>query len=419
MVEECEHVPELRLLLCCARRALDPHQAAQIKELLGQRIDWQLLLPLTDSHGLSPLLYWHLSQSFSRFLPDAIAGTLRDRFQDNARRTLQLTGELVQTVKLLGRHNIQVVPFKGPTLAETLYGNVALRSFTDLDFLVRPGDLHAAIQVLIAGGYQSGFKLTSAQQAAWLRSYYEYSLLSPAGSLIELHWRIVPRHFSLSFGSEQCWGNLTSVRIGGTDVPALSPEDLLLMLCVHGAKHEWSRLLWLCDVSELIRSSANLDWERVLGTARGVGAERMLLLGLSLSNSALGTAIPESVQRKIAQDTTTDVLRQQVYRRWTISSAPSELRSQLFLLRVRERLRDRMRYMFYFILTPTREEWSLVTLPSVLFPLYSGLRVLRGMLKVCGLTGHWVRRKLRGIARRRETSSKNPDCPITPANSQN
>jgi hypothetical protein len=33
------------------------------------------------------------------------------------------------------------------------------------------------------------------------------------------------------------------------------PEDMLLFLCVHGGKHQWTRLAWICDVAEFIREA--------------------------------------------------------------------------------------------------------------------------------------------------------------------
>src|SRR3712207_8653927 len=38
----------------------------------------------------------------------------------------------------------------------------------------------------------------------------------------------------------------------------------LLILCVHGTKHIWGRLSWICDVAELLRTQPDMDWEYVL-----------------------------------------------------------------------------------------------------------------------------------------------------------
>jgi hypothetical protein len=54
---------------------------------------------------------------------------LRQQDKFNAHRALWLTVELLNIHKHRAARGIEVLPYKGPTLAESLYGNVALRSF--------------------------------------------------------------------------------------------------------------------------------------------------------------------------------------------------------------------------------------------------------------------------------------------------
>ena len=68
---------------------------------------------------------------------------------------------------------------------------------------------------------------------------------------------------------------------------ALAPEDSLLILCVHANKHQWSRLGWICDIAEMLRSHPDLNWPVVMEQARMLRSERMLLLGLLLARESL------------------------------------------------------------------------------------------------------------------------------------
>jgi hypothetical protein len=393
---DMETLPELELLLCCARRRLDADLSARVGELLEQRLDWDVLLSLANTHGLSPLLCWHLGSNFSQLLPSKIAESLRDLLQQNARQNLHLIHELVKILKLLASKNILVVPFKGPTLAEALYGNVALRQFGDLDLFIRPNDLPVAMETLVSEGYSPVLPLTPPQQTALVRSRYECGLLSPSGALVEFQWAIVPRYFSLPLSSEQLWRDLRTIQIAGVEALALSPENLLLILCIHGGKHLWNRLVWLSDIAELIQLHADLDWKHVLRQACAVRAERMLLLGLSLTHTLFGTALPEDIRRRLAEDKTAASLNQQVCQSLVRASATGELAAHAFLIKTREHWMDKIRYVLRFILTPARVEWSLVSLPKILFPLYSALRIARGVFKVGILTRRWARKRSAG-----------------------
>jgi hypothetical protein len=52
------------------------------------------------------------------------------------------------------------------------------------------------------------------------------------------------------------------------EVMALVGEDLLLILCAHGAKHLWMALGWICDVAELLRVHRDMNWPDILEEAR-------------------------------------------------------------------------------------------------------------------------------------------------------
>ena len=82
----------------------------------------------------------------------------------------------------------------------------------------------------------------------------------------------------------------------------MAPEDLLLILCVHGAKHYWSKLGWICDVAELLRVHPGLKWTALLLQAKQLGGRRILFLGLFLAHVLLGAGLPEEVWKEINAD---------------------------------------------------------------------------------------------------------------------
>ncbi len=201
-IAELHNSPELELLLACARREMSAGHTRHALGLLDHSLNWSLLLEQARSHGLFPLLHWHWRRSLRLDFPVEIAQQLDDRFRANVARSLLLVRDLVDLVELLGRHGIPVVPFKGPALAESLYGNAALRECVDLDILIRRRDVPEAIRTLVSAGYMDGKQLTPAQQNDFVATQYEYPFLSPSGILVELQWRIVPRYFSLSLSEE-------------------------------------------------------------------------------------------------------------------------------------------------------------------------------------------------------------------------
>ena len=75
---------------------------------------------------------------------------------------------------------------------------------------------------------------------------------------------------------------------GGRRSSGYESRDQALMLCMHGSKHVWSRLIWICDVAQLLISSPDLDWKEVIEEANQSGLWRSLALGVLLAHRVAG-----------------------------------------------------------------------------------------------------------------------------------
>jgi hypothetical protein len=372
--------PEWGLLLCaaCADPRPSEHQSGAV--WIPKGLDWSKLLQRAERHGLIPLLYGYLVQTPAGSVPATVLDPLRDRFDNNGRRSLFLTGELLKCLDVLNGHGIPAIPFRGPVLAAIAYGDFALRQFDDLDLLLHEQDACRARDLLVSLGYQSEFQLNRAQEAAFLRSQSHFKVTRDAGLLnVELHWRMAEDYFSFPLDVQQLWQRLEVVSVAGRDIKTLSAEDLLLTLCVHGAKHLWARLQWLSDVARLIDARQEMDWGWVMDQAAALRSERMLYLGLLLASQLLGATLPTLVLDRIQMDAAVEPLARQVCR-WLFTDRSGSwrpLKQGRFHLQARERWQDRMRYCLRLALTTTPGDWAAVHLPSILFPLYYVLRPAR------------------------------------------
>ena len=296
--------PELELILRCARRHVDAEQGARIRTCLGEVADWPFLLRTARYHGVTPLLYWHVSRLAPEALPPELIDWLRAQFHANASRNLMMAEELLNVLGLFGQHGIRAIPFKGPVLAATAYGNLALRMFRDLDVIIRRDDFPQAADLLVSRGYRRGYGTTArARRAARPRGRYHRAFLRDRPPVkIELHWSLTEEHFTSLLTADALSERLVDVPLGRGTVRTFCPEDLLLFLCVHGAKHYWGQLKWLCDVAELVRGHPTMDWGAVLDRATAFRTRRMLFLALRLAADLLGASPPGSISRELGRD---------------------------------------------------------------------------------------------------------------------
>ena len=340
------------------------------------------MLAFGRQHGLLPLLHKHLDQTLPGLLPDAVREELRSEASERVRRNLLLAGELGQLLESFDSHRILALPFKGPTLALSVYGDLSLRPFGDLDILVRSSDVPRSETLLRDRGYAPQLALSPSQEAFHRRWYYERGFVhSQHGFRVEIQWNVIPKYFAAPL-PDDLWTSMRPLQLGNWKVNVMSAEHLLLLLCVHGTKHFWSELRWLVDVAELVRSSEPFDWDRVVTRARQHGCLRILLLGLALARDILEAALPNGIDAEIAKDRAIPGLIQLVRNRLFGGDDPPTLRETVtFHLRSRERPVDRIRYCLRLAMTPSIGDFTAIRLPAPLFALYYVIRPARLLTK--------------------------------------
>ncbi|MBI3800892.1 MAG: nucleotidyltransferase family protein [Deltaproteobacteria bacterium] len=346
--------PEVEVLLCCARTRMDATRRERMTTLLQEDLNWQNLIQLAQRHGVTPLLYRSLHASWPEAVPKTIMDQLQHNFQKTVQRNRFLSEELLKLLTLFATHGLPALPYKGPVLAATAYGDVALRKFGDLDLLIDKRDFHKAKELLMAQGYRP--EVAGAQEANLLHSEYHFSFF-PADSraTLELHWEVAWRYWAYPLEFERLWDRAVSVSFAGGTVASLRPEDALLILCIHGGKHQWERLLWICDIAESIHAH-HMDWSRLLRQAQMRGSQRTLLLGLFLAQDLLGAELPEEVRQNIQADAKIKLLAKQVTDQlFTAAQAlgkegenrPTFYRT-VFYLHMRERLWDKAQFFLHY-----------------------------------------------------------------------
>ncbi len=361
---------EDELLLLCSRAKTDAETRARIQAITSSpvEVDWNYVYQLARRHSVFPLVYSQLSTVAAASVPPAQLARLKADCQSNAVRNLFLTAELCRLVQMLAAAGIEAVPYKGPALAVYAYGKVGLRRFVDLDILVRKADTLSAKELLIAQGFVCSAPWTSAQQALLLNTQHNLSLTREEGRIVvELHWEVASSLFASSLQAENFWGRLETMCLNNVAVKTLSAEDLLLSLCVHGCKHLWERLAWICDVAELIKTRTDLNWRGLVERAESTGNDRMLLLGLHLANHLLNAPLPEHLMSKLAADPRVASLGYQVSKRiFGVEQTPASIsQSFRFNWTLREGWRSRLRYC-RLLLQPTDADVETVPLPRPL-----------------------------------------------------
>ena len=358
--------PEFCLLLAAAGSP-----EFNVEEILAQPINWEVVLHLAEQHRLLPSLHAFLGTS--QTIPASIRSAIKARYDRHALNALRFSAELARVARHLAECGIPVLAHKGPALSHLLHRDSASRQFFDLDFLVRERDVEAACGALQDLGYSPPLDLSSRKRRAYLRSGYEFSFgLSESRNLIELQWRILPRFYSIDFDMDELLHRSGEFEFAGFPLRTLANEDLALVLCVHAAKHQWSQLAMLRDIASL--TQLDLNWRWTADEADRLGIRRILEISFLLARDLLGRDPPIAILWEQSR-----ILAESVKSRLTdeIEPNPESLDYFRFMMRIRERRRDRMRLGWRLAITPSLSEWEMVALPDSLFFLYRSVRLFR------------------------------------------
>ena len=406
---------ELDLLITCTDPSPD-ERAARVRALTRGEIDWSFLVRTAIEHGVSPLVAHRLLEMAADDLPRELTSALREHLQDNVQRNRVLVDALVEALDAMQGRGVTALPFKGQTLGALAYDDFALRRAGDLDLLVRRSDVSSACAALEEIGYREGTvyeigrAMTSGEHAGYLSFQCEYQLVRLSDQVVvEPHWALAPTTLAVDLPYEAFWRNAASIDLLGRPVTTFSLPDLLLAVCVHASKHEWTRLQWVLDVAGLIERHPRLDAGALLETARAHGVERMVLVGVALAKRIYGTRLPTHALQRLNDDRETARLVETFAARLFVGSVEETSIWQLSTLRMRmrERWSDKVAYVLRTATTPTEKHYRLIALPDGLRFVYVPLKVAHDYVAwPLWQLGKLARRGVRTLALAREAARR-------------
>jgi hypothetical protein len=292
------HHSAIDLLLCCLSDSRGP--TADSRE---PTTDWNKVVDLAVYHGLAPLLFKRLKRSDTRAgIPADAWERLRLVYFVNADTNMRLYRELRTVLRCLRGSGIPVIVLKGVYLAETVYGDIALRQMCDADLMVPRAELPRAQAVLLDMG---GVPEESEDIESCCRERPHLPPVVIRDLAVEIHWTIASPTGPVRIDAAGLWDRARRTSVAGVEVLALSPEDLLLHLCLHFCyQHRLedgqAGLKAFCDITETIhRFRGEMDWLQVARLAREWGATRYVGLTLHLVGSMFGVRVPEEVLERL------------------------------------------------------------------------------------------------------------------------
>jgi hypothetical protein len=253
-------------------------------------IDWDLFLELAIHHRLYPNLAVKLRSLHIQSIPENIVKRINQYYQHNAYLMLQFTSEMSYINSLLNENGVRTLFLKGPILATELYGDISLRTSSDIDLLIQLNDLNKVDRLLEENGYVKDEYIQSIL-SDWKWRHHHFTYVHPEKNMkIEVHWRLNPgpgKEPSFKY----LWSRKETSLYTGKPIYYLGHAELFYFLVTHGARHGWSRLRWLLDIHQLIQK--NVSCSLIKNTFRKFHVESIGKQAVLLSREIIGTNLSD------------------------------------------------------------------------------------------------------------------------------
>ena len=287
--------PLQRILLhCCSLPGEE--SGSELRSLLSDFHEWDELVTKAErEHRITPILFRHLQSACEDLVPGPVMERITENYRQNVTRTLQLTAVLVQVAESLNQAGMRWICYKGPVLAQILYGDLGLRHAIDVDILVPENRFEAMEQILLPHGLEKDPRVDPGEDL--LSSLHFYSV--ETGVQVDVHWRLFRPYYGTGFEFDTLWERRQKMEMGGGILNTLHPHDRLIVLGSHGTKHLWHHFKWLCDFRLAVDRCGENEWEAVLMRCRRLEAESLFYPALWTLHYLLGIRFPGQVRESL------------------------------------------------------------------------------------------------------------------------
>jgi len=347
-----------------------------INQDLFTNLDWDLFIQQAKHHRVYPVLYPLLKNDPVDCIPIKVIQQLSQEYKRNTFKMLYLSAEMERVSKFFTEDSIRLLFLKGPVIAHELYGDVSLRTSSDLDFLVPIEDLEKAEAILVNQGYEKDDYIKTVLKD-WKWRHHHATFIHPKKGLkLEIHWRLNPGP-GIEPRFEVLWERKTKSKLINYPVYFLGKEDLFLFLVSHGARHGWSRLRWLLDIHQIIKQT--IDWKKTYNLLKTYQFHNAGAQALVLTNTLLNSPLSADMNPIVANKRSKELAQEAIFyleRMVNLHTDPVPEEISRYHSRHLFSLMSRKQKLWYLlsILHPFPEDADALPLPKKLHFLYFPLR---------------------------------------------
>ncbi len=265
-----EQDPETAFILACLQSRIHDQALDKARTITdSQALNWDLVAKIAHAQWLAPLIYSVIREE--GLLPAMLEEEFRAFYIENGLHNARQFDHVGKLITAFAGAGIPLLVLKGAALAETVYGNIALRRMIDVDILVHRNNVEKSLKLLAGLDYAT---VDPETHPGMITQYENEVMLVRSQGFkmpLELHWSLLDSpHYQNKVEMDWFWQTAERARIGNSQGLVLGLEALIIHLCSHLMLHHQGRgLMWLHDIAELLgQNQEAINWDALLTKAQ-------------------------------------------------------------------------------------------------------------------------------------------------------
>jgi hypothetical protein len=270
--------PEEKLLLICTQTPLPATSQQMVRDLCRQMgIRWDAVYAIAEQHGVAPLIYLNLQQCdlFELGVPSEVISCFKQSFRRTVANKNYIADKLIEILTYFNQRSVAVMLIKGAALDVVAYDQPWYTTFNDVDLVLK---LHGAD--------------ISAQDDTEIKTFFnrflgfEYEYFKHHDIAMN---DVLPVNF------ERIWNDATRIEFRECEAWVMSPEEMLISVCINSCRKRFFRLKALADISAVIHAYPDLDWSKLIQKAKAYDCTAIVYTALLVAKMTIGCQVPEKV----------------------------------------------------------------------------------------------------------------------------
>lgn len=270
--------PEEKLLLLCTQIPFPATSQQMVRDLCRQReIHWDVVYTTAEQHGVAPLIYLNLQQCDLVELgaPPEVISCFKQSFRHTVANKNYIADKLIEILTYFNQRSIAVMLIKGAALDAVVYDQPWYTAFNDVDLVLKLHDADISAQndteITTFFNRVPGFEY----------EYFRHHDITMNG--------VLPVNF------ERIWDEATKIEYREREAWVMSPEDMLISVCINSCRKRFFRLKALADISAVIHAYPDLDWPKLVWKAKAYDCTPVVYTALLVAKMTIGCQLPEKV----------------------------------------------------------------------------------------------------------------------------